>query len=445
MQEAVVGSVIADRLVLRREIARGGMGVVFEAEHRRLRTPVAVKLLNNETLGNVMIRERLFREAEVLARVRDRGIVRVLDCAEDEHHGPYFVMEMLRGRALDGLLASRHQLPLSDVVKLVNLAAQALAEVHSLGVVHRDVKPANLFIVREGREDIVKLLDFGIALLPDGDAARHRLTRPGSICGTPEYMAPEQLFAQDAIDARADVFALAATAYECLTGRVPFGSDLQARTHLHARGVGASMLNVLNPAISLAVARVIDKALSVDPAQRFDTAEHFAAALAGVANVGAGPLQLLSPTVGSPASVAAAAVAVPAPTSLSRTTVGVTDPTELVIDLVQRRRSPRAPYLTPVRVLAGPDNEIHDGRAQDISESGMQIVLNRELSVGTKVTLRFALPMSGTLAVVRAVVRWARSNRGQTHAIGFEFEHPLEHGADFVRRYVAWFSESESR
>lgn len=434
MEEAVVGSVLSDRLVLQREIARGGMGVVFEAQHPRLHSSVAVKLLTRETLGDVLIRERLLREAEVLAMVNDPGVVRVLDCAEDERHGPYMVMEMLRGRSLDGILAARHSLPIAETVRLVRAIADSLVEVHARGIVHRDIKPSNLFVVREGRDEVVKLLDFGIALLPESSPPRHKITRPGAICGTPEYMAPEQLFSSDQIDARADVFSLAAVVYECLSGKVPFGSDLAQRAAMHSRGVGAPMLNVINPAISLSVARVIDKALSVLPESRFETTAHFAEALLGVAGVAMGPLHLLSPAMN---------VRAEAPPHLNDTQIGV-DPTELVIDLVQRRRAPRAPYLTPVRVLLDGTNENADGRSQDISESGLQLVLQRPLAIGERVTLRFALPLAGTLVAARGVVRWCRSNRGHSHAVGVEFEHPLEAGADFVRRYVAWFGDNHA-
>jgi serine/threonine protein kinase len=434
MEEAAVGSVLADRLVLQREIARGGMGVVFEARHQRLRTQVAVKLLTHETLGDIHVRERLFREAQALAMVGERGVVRVLDCAEDSRHGPYVVMEMLRGRPLDGILAARRTIGLADSVRVIDQVAQTLSEVHAHGVVHRDVKPSNLFIVREGRSDSVKLLDFGIALLPKSSPERVKITRSGAICGTPEYMSPEQLFARDVVDARSDVFSLAAVAYECLSGRIPFGSDLRDRAVMHSQGQGAPMLNVVNPAIPLTVARVIDKALSVDPNARFESAQLFAEALKGVAAVPEGSLQLLAPL---------ATQAFAEHPKLRNTDVGVADPTELVIDLVQRRRSPRAPFLTPVRVLAGSSNEAFDGRSQDISERGMQVLLHSPLAVGTRVTLKFALPMTGTLIATSAVVRWCRNGRGASHAVGFEFDEAVESGADVIRRYVAWFGESE--
>lgn len=434
MEEAAVGSVLGGRLVLQREIARGGMGVVFEARHRRLQSQVAVKLLSHETLGDIHVRERLFREAQALALLTEQGVVRVFDCAEDPSHGPFVVMEMLRGRSLDGILAARHTIGIADVLAIVQQLAETLSAVHARGVVHRDVKPSNLFIVREGRSDVVKLLDFGIALLPSS-MTRVKITREGAICGTPEYMSPEQIFAQDKVDARSDVFSLAVVAYECLSGRVPFGSDLRERAVMHARHESAALLSAINPAIPLTVARVIDKALAVDPTQRFETTSHFAEALMGVAGGPPHPLQLLSGLPnGSPIESSRS----------HKTDVGVVDPTDLVIDLVQRRRAPRAPFLTPVRVLVSATNEALDGRSQDISEIGMQVVLHSPLAIGTRVALKFALPTTGTLVAVHAIVRWCRSARGVAHAIGFEFDGPIESGADAVRRYVAWFGESAS-
>lgn len=433
MEEASVGCALSDRLLLQREIARGGMGVVFEARHERLRTTVAVKTLTREVLGDIAVRERLFREAQALALVEDAGIVRVLDCAEDPRHGPYVVMEMLRGRPLDGILTARQRLSLSDTVRLVAAVARTLSAVHAGGMVHRDIKPANIFITRDGRHDRVKLLDFGIALLPQSVPPRMRLTRPGAICGTPEYMAPEQLFARDVIDVRADVFALAAVAYECLSGKLPFPSDLRERAMLHSRNEAPALLNIEQPSIPLSVARVIDKALNVNPAERFENVMLFAEALLGVAGVSDGPLQLLESR--------------PIPTaetgSTNDTMIHGTDPTELVIDLVQRRRTPRAPYLTPVRVTNPSTLQHYDGRSQDISESGMQLNLPVALPIATPVLLKFALPVTGTLVTVQAVVRWCREARSNMHSLGIEFSGPVETGESAIRRYVAWFSTQQ--
>jgi serine/threonine protein kinase len=410
------------------------MGVVFEARHERLRTTVAVKTLTRDVLGDIAVRERLFREAQALALVDDGGVVRVLDCAEDNRHGPYVVMEMLRGRPLDGILAARQRLSLSDTVPLVFSVARTLSAVHARGVVHRDIKPANLFITRAGRHDLVKLLDFGIALLPQSVPPRLRLTRPGAICGTPEYMAPEQLFARDVVDPRADVFGLAAVTYECLSGRLPFPSDLRERAIMHSRGDLPPMLNLESPSIPLSVARVIDRALSVDPAQRFETVMLFAEALAGVSGVSAGPLNLLDSKPIPMGEVA----------PVNNANIQGTDPTEIVIDLVQRRRTPRAPYLTPVRVSVASGVQHIDGRSQDISESGMQINLPVALPLSSAVQLRFALPVTGVLVTVQGVVRWCRAARANAHSIGVEFVGAVEEGESAIRRYVAWFGTQQA-
>lgn len=430
MEEASVGSALSDRLLLQREIARGGMGVVFEAQHKRLKTTVAVKTLTRDVLGDIAVRERLFREAQALAAVDDDGVVRVLDCAEDERFGPYVVMEMLRGRPLDGILAARQKLSLVDTVRLVFAVSRTLSAVHARGIVHRDIKPANMFITREGRSDRVKLLDFGIAILPSTLPSRLRLTRPGAICGTPEYMSPEQLFARTEIDARADIFGLGAVAYECLSGRLPFPSDLRERTLMHANNVAPSLLNLENPAIPPAVARVVDRALRVGPAERFETIAMFAESLGSAAGIEAGPLELLESRPVPTTEVA------PADSSTRGT-----DPTELVIDLVQRRRTPRAPYLTPVRLTLPWTAQHVDGRSQDISESGMQINIPAALPIGTAVTLKFAVPGTGAIVVAPAVVRWCREARGLAHSVGVEFTQPIEGAEQSIRRYIAWFAE----
>lgn len=436
MEEARVGCTIDGRFTLVREISRGGMGVVFEAEHPLLGTTVAIKLLVAENLSQPAIVQRLFREAKALAAVRGRGVVQVLDVGLDATFGPYIVMEMLRGRSLDGVLAARTKMSLAETVRLVSQIGSTLSWVHRRGVVHRDLKPSNVLLVPEGDDNAVKLIDFGIAILPN-HAQLERLTAPGLICGTIEYMAPEQLLGGRA-DKTCDIFSLGVIAFECISGSLPFGSDIASRISAHSTRQSAPLLNLLSNACSVSVARVIDRALMLDPAARYGDALEFAEALA----TAAANSVARAPAERTVAAVSAKGMSVErssAPTPpMTTDDIAVVNPTELVLDLVRRRRHARAPYLTPVRVVDTARGADLDGRSQDVSASGIQILLPEALPIGTRVILRFASPITGRLVAAAAVVRWCGERRNARFPVGFEFENEIEARGD-IQRYIEWF------
>ena len=219
----VIGDTVDRRYVLKREIARGGAGTVFEAVHAITTRTVAIKLLHSTSRNNPEICERLLLEARALATVRHPNVVEVLDAGLDRTGEPYLVMEMLEGRPLDGILASRRTLDVSDVVHIARQICDALAFMHARGVVHRDLKPSNVFVTRdEIGQETVKVVDFGIASLPsDWRPNQLRLTAPGGVYGTAEYMAPEQLVAMETVEPRCDQYSLGVLMYEALSGEVP--------------------------------------------------------------------------------------------------------------------------------------------------------------------------------------------------------------------------------
>ncbi|MBL8678858.1 MAG: protein kinase [Myxococcales bacterium] len=436
MEEAQVGCTIDGRFTLLREISRGGMGAVFEAEHPLLATTVAIKLLVAENLRQPAIVQRLFREAKALAAVRGRGVVQVLDAGLDATYGPYIVMEMLRGRSLDGVLAARTRMSLAETVQLVHRLGSTLSWVHRRGVVHRDLKPSNVLLVPEGDETAVKLIDFGISILPD-HAQLERLTAPGLICGTIEYMAPEQLLG-GRCDKSCDIFSLGVIAFECISGGLPFGSDIASRISAHSMRQSAPLLNLLSNSCSVSVARVIDRALALDPAARYSDALDFAEALAkSVANSIARPAAERTVAAVNTKGMSVEQPAAPTP-PMTTDDVAVVNPTELVLDLVRRRRHARAPYLTPVRVVDTARGVDIDGRSQDVSASGIQILLTESLPIGSRVILRFASPISGRLVAASAVVRWCGERRNARFPVGFEFETEIE-ARDDIQRYIEWF------
>jgi len=214
---AQAGAIIG-RYRVEQVLGRGGMGIVVGAVHVELGQRVALKVLKDECAADPEIVERLLREARATAALKTDHVVRVIDVARLPNNVPYIVMEYLEGRDAAALLASG-PLPIEEAVGIVAQACEGLAEAHAAGIVHRDVKPQNLFISRQNDGHAhVKILDFGIARDVRGGST---LTQTATVIGSPPYMAPEQMIAAP-VDARTDVWSIGATLYELLTGQVPF-------------------------------------------------------------------------------------------------------------------------------------------------------------------------------------------------------------------------------
>ena len=201
------------------------MGEVYLAEHRLLKRPCALKVIRPERAGDPRSLERFEHEVRATARLSDPNIVEVYDYGRTEDGTFFYVMEYLHGLSLDELVARHGPMPPGRVIYLLRQACEALAEAHAAGLIHRDLKPANLFAARRGRRyDFVKLLDFGLV---EAVAARHEVgpSRERTVCGTPQYMAPEQITGDRAVDGRCDLYALGGVAYTLLTGRPPFEGE----------------------------------------------------------------------------------------------------------------------------------------------------------------------------------------------------------------------------
>ena len=396
-----VGDVVDARYELVRLIARGGMGMVFEAVHVHTRAAVAVKLLNEDSLTNENLRERMRREMRALAAVRHPNVVELFDAGDHDPWGPYVVMERIDGRPLDGILAARGRLAAIDAVHVGRQIADALAFAHARGVLHRDVKPTNVFVAWDplGRE-LAKVIDFGIAWAPA--AGQARLTLQNELLGTPAYMAPEQLLATGA-DARSDVYGLGATVYECLTGAPPYAGTYPEVLVQVGRGTLPRPVASFVSDVPAALASVVERALAHAPDARYPDARSFARALTsslGLADdFGAHPskrddrpLSLLG-AAPARANEGAAPVAAPAPARVE-----------------QRRRHARVPYVTEALVVRA-DGTPLEGRTEDVSEGGVLVVTPTPCGIGERVRVRFALPGSARLLVLDGVVRWARQAR----------------------------------
>lgn len=200
------------------------MGTVWLADHLALGKPVAVKVLAPQYAGIDEVVTRFRQEARSAARVRSENVVSVLDCADTEDGRPYIVMEFLEGEDLETALVRRGALPLEETRQIVEQCARALTRAHALGIVHRDIKPHNIFLTRKDDGSLlVKVVDFGIAK-ETADVAP-RVTQTQATMGTPNYMSPEQVVSAKTVDHRTDLWSLAVVAYNCLTSRVPFDGE----------------------------------------------------------------------------------------------------------------------------------------------------------------------------------------------------------------------------
>ena len=247
-------------------LGEGGMGIVYAARDERLNRSVALKMIRRDVSGPVAT-ERLRREARAAATVNHPNICQLYDIGGEEGE-LYIAMELLEGESLASRL-TRGPVSLSEAVRISLAALSALDALHSHGLMHRDLKPSNIFLTPHG----VKLLDFGLARPIEVEEKETRLTTPGTVLGTPQYLAPEQLLGQP-IDSRGDLFAAGTVLYEMLTGQPPFaGKSVPAIVHAivyeHPPALGGS------PAVA-AVDRVIHKAIAKRPQDRYESARAMA-------------------------------------------------------------------------------------------------------------------------------------------------------------------------
>lgn len=267
------GTLIDGKLRLEQKLGDGGMGSVWLAEHLKVERKVALKLLSPRLVPDGAARESFLREARAIARLRSGHVPQILDFGTIDDGTPFIAMERLQGEDLHDRLSRGGALEPSAVVTLVSHVAAALGEAHSLGIVHCDVKPENIFLVPDDDGGFVaKLIDFGLATWMGADDGS------GGLAGTPSYMSPERLLGTAATDARSDLWALAVVAYEALTGRLPFRGDT------FADAAAAITTAVFPPPSRFSrVPPTVDawfaQALARDPQSRFQSARQLSRAL----------------------------------------------------------------------------------------------------------------------------------------------------------------------
>lgn len=405
------GSVLDGRYELRRALGQGSEGTVFEAVHRFTGQRHAVKIASKPIRDGVdWKRVRLLREARALGQIRHPNIVGITDAGVVDGF-PFVAMELLEGRSLEGLLATRGRLPVPDAVSAALQVCDALAAAHAVGVLHRDVKPGNIIVVRVAPPsagepgapgELVKLVDFGTSKAMHG---ADKLTAPGALVGTPSYMAPEQLLAQE-VDEGVDVYAVGAMLFECVTGVVPYEGAYPRVLMAVCTNSPPPSVRLVRPQVEVALEAVITRALAKKRADRFATIGELAVALRQACPEADGRTRLLA---GGPSPAHQA-----------------------------RRKFNRAPYRTPVRVLSS-WGEV-DGRCEDISEGGMLLLSDQACQPNEVVSVRFALPIEGRVAECKARVQWVRARPDRPYAsqaIGLEFLDPSSELRASLARYVA--------
>ena len=282
----LVGKTIADKYFVRRVLGGGGMGTVFEAEHATIGRLVAVKVLHPVHARSKEAALRFRREARAAGRISHPNVCEVHDLGTLGDGRPYLVMEKLVGETLARRMATAGRLPLSEVVDVLVQVLSALIAAHQKGIIHRDVKPENIFLAtRAGCPPLAKLLDFGAAktvrspVLRDDDDDDVDLTRRGMVMGTPHYLSSEQARGDRDLDARVDIYACGVILYEALTGTRPFAATDHGTLLRDILGATPRPVRELRRAIPAVFEAVVAKAMARNREDRYGSAAEFQRAL----------------------------------------------------------------------------------------------------------------------------------------------------------------------
>ncbi|MSP26840.1 MAG: serine/threonine protein kinase [Myxococcales bacterium] len=281
----VPGTVLLDKYRVVGPIGAGGMGVVIACDHLAMGTSVAIKFLLPEFVANRSIVQRFLNEARAATRIESEHVARVLDVGSMQGPGlpergvPYMVMEHLRGHDLAHWIKSGVRFSIADAISFVTQASEALAEAHKVGIIHRDVKPANLFLAEYETRQLVKVLDFGISKLLENEPQEMGLTKTTTILGSGLYMSPEQMRSAKNVDPRTDIYSLGVCLFELLTGTQPFTAESFSELCVKVNIDPPTPLRSLRHDVSEELAAIIARSYARTADERFASMQEFAAAL----------------------------------------------------------------------------------------------------------------------------------------------------------------------
>jgi eukaryotic-like serine/threonine-protein kinase len=275
--DALKPGTLCGAYVLKKELASGGGGTVYEAHHRILGRKAAVKVLRRQLASSPQMVARFVQEARAVNMIKHPSIVDIFEFDDLPDGRPFYVMELLDGIDLRSILNERGRFPPGEVMEIFEPVCSALQAAHEMGIVHRDLKASNIFIGNVGGARVVKLLDFGIAKLMHPDAGEGGLTVVGTRLGTSYTMAPEQIRG-DGVDARTDIYALGVVLYHLVTGQYPFRAETMTeieRQHLESPPPRPSQVAPVPPALDAVVLRCMEKTAE----RRFQSVKAFLEAL----------------------------------------------------------------------------------------------------------------------------------------------------------------------
>jgi serine/threonine-protein kinase len=278
---AFPGAIVAGKFRLESVVGVGGMGSVWSATHLGLAQQVALKLVSANFARSSDALRRFDREAKAAAKIRSRHVPQVFDNGVLDDGTPYLAMELLHGESLFKRIHRQGPVPLPEAVSILEQCGRALARAHSLGIVHRDIKPDNIYLAQSVDEDgyVVKILDFGIAKFTVLGEAEHSSTRTGALLGTPQYMSPEQARGLKTIDSRTDIYSLGLVAYTMLTGNLAFSGESLGDLLLQICTQPLPLLRGAAPWLPPAMEGWYQRACAREPDHRYPSAQAFVDAL----------------------------------------------------------------------------------------------------------------------------------------------------------------------
>jgi serine/threonine-protein kinase len=302
---AFPGALVAGKYRLESVVGVGGMGSVWCATHLGLAQQVAIKLVSVNFVRSGDALRRFDREAKAAAKIRSRHVPQVFDNGVLDDGTPYLAMELLYGETLFRRIHRQGPIPLPEAVSILDQVCRGLSRAHSLGIVHRDVKPDNIYLAQSVDEDgyVVKILDFGVAKFTVLGEAEHSSTRTGALVGTPQYMSPEQARGLKSIDVRTDLYSLGLVTYTMLTGNLAFSGESLGDLLLQICTQPLPSLRASAPWLPPAMEDWFQRACAREPDHRYPTAQAFIDSLRAAAGGGALPGLLPAPaTTGTPVS-----------------------------------------------------------------------------------------------------------------------------------------------